>query len=106
MTTTDGIEGLDVETRNYGATPRSGHRSGSRRRAGEDGSALWAHRPGARTCSSSNSTTATCPDLTGRPPPRTPRVRPDRTPEFIQPFEPQHWGVLQAIIADPDVSAA
>ena len=27
---------------------------------------------------------------------------PDRTPEYIQPFSPQHWGVVEAFIRDPD----
>lgn len=27
---------------------------------------------------------------------------PDRPAEFIKPFTPEHWGVLEAVVADPD----
>jgi hypothetical protein len=27
---------------------------------------------------------------------------PNRTPDFVQPFTPQHWGVVEALVRDPD----
>ncbi|HVC70038.1 MAG TPA: hypothetical protein VNC61_07200 [Acidimicrobiales bacterium] len=27
---------------------------------------------------------------------------PDRPPEYAQPFSPQHWGVVEALLRDPD----
>jgi hypothetical protein len=27
---------------------------------------------------------------------------PERTPDFAVPFTPQHWGVVEALIRDPD----
>ena len=27
---------------------------------------------------------------------------PDRAPDFAQPFTPEHWGVVEALLRDPD----
>ena len=28
--------------------------------------------------------------------------RPHRTPDFVHDFTPQHWGVVEAVVRDPD----
>lgn len=30
------------------------------------------------------------------------RFAPDRTPQYARGFEPQHWGVVEALLRDPD----
>jgi hypothetical protein len=103
MTITDGIEGLYVETRNYGATAAFWASLGFEKVLdGQDGSAQWAHpsgRPYVFIIEQHDrdlqvSPVLRIPDATG--------FAPDRAAEYIQAFELQHWGVLQAIIADPD----
>jgi hypothetical protein len=56
--TTDGIKGLHVETRNYGATATFWASLGFKSSFETDhGSGQWVHPQAARTCSSRSSTT-------------------------------------------------
>ena len=101
--TTNGIEGLYVETRNYGATAAFWASLGFEKVLdGQDGSAQWAHPAGGPYVFIIEEHEAE-PRIT--PVLRVADAnafRPEREPVFLQPFTAQHWGVVQAIIADPD----
>lgn len=103
MSIAAGIEGLYVETRNYGATAAFWASLGFEKVLdGQDGSAQWAHRAGGPYVFIIEQHDR---DLQVTPVLRVPDAAsfdPARTPEYVQPFELQHWGVLQAILADPD----
>lgn len=100
---TEGFMGFYVETRNYGATAafwtslgfenafETGHGSGQ-----------WEHPLGGPYVFIN--------EQHDRPLDTYPILRvgdaatfsPSRAPEFVQPFTPQHWGVVEAIVRDPD----
>jgi hypothetical protein len=101
--TTNGFEGFYVETRNYGATAafwsslgfdkvfETGHGSGQ-----------WQHPAGGPYVFINE-------EHEGDPEMRpilsvadASAFNPARAPEFAQPFTPQHWGVMEAVIRDPD----
>ena len=101
--TTEGFEGFYVETRNYGATGafwtslgfenvfETGHGSGQ-----------WQHPAGGPYVFVNEQLDA---PLETRPILRvadSTAFAPDRAPDFVAPFTPQHWGVDEAIIRDPD----
>ena len=101
--TTEGFEGLYVETRNYGATGAfwaslgfenvfdTGHGSGQ-----------WEHPAGGPYVfinEQHDSPLETHPVLRVAD---STTFAPDRAPDFATPFTPQHWGVVEAIIRDPD----
>jgi hypothetical protein len=102
-TTTSGIEGLYVETRNYGATAAFWASLGFEKRVdGQDGSSQWVRPAGGPY--------VFIIEQLDREPRITPVLRiedagafnPDRPAVYVQPFQLQHWGVVQAVIADPD----
>ena len=100
---TNGFEGLYVATRNYGASAafwsslgfdkvfETGHGSGQ-----------WQHPAGGPYVFINE-------ELEGEPEMRpilsvadASAFEPTRTPDFAQPFVAQHWGVMEAVIRDPD----
>jgi len=100
---TEGFEGFYVETRNYGATAafwaslgfekisETGHGSGG-----------WKHPSGGPyifIVEQHDNELNTWPilhvtDAAG--------FSPSRPLEYLQPFTPQHWGVVEALVRDPD----
>ena len=100
---TEGIEGFVVETRNYGATAAFWASLGFENTfESEDGSGQWAHPGGGPY--------VLIVERHDVEPQLYPVVRvadaaesaPGRDLEFVQPFTAQHWGVLQALVRDPD----
>ena len=100
---TEGFEGFYIETRNYGATGafwaslgfenvfETGHGSGQ-----------WQHPAGGPYVFVNEQLDApleTHPILRVAD---STAFAPARTPEFATPFRAQHWGVVEAIIRDPD----
>lgn len=100
---TEGLEGFFVETRDYGATTafwaslgfqaafETGHGAGQ-----------WVHPSGGAyvfVIEQHDRELEAYPvlkvsDAAG--------FTPERPAEFVQPFTPQHWGVSEAVIRDPD----
>jgi hypothetical protein len=100
---TEGIQGLHVETRNYGATAAFWASLGfkSTFETGH-GSGQWVHPSGGPYVFIREQHDA---DLELRAVLRvsdSTAFQPNRPPEYVQPFTPQHWGVLEALIRDPD----
>jgi hypothetical protein len=100
---TEGIEGFVVETRNYGATAAFWASLGFENTfESEDGSGQWAHPGGGPY--------VLIVERHDVEPQLYPVLRvadaagfaPGRDLEFVQPFTAQHWGVLQALVRDPD----
>ena len=100
---TEGFEGFYIETRNYGATGafwaslgfenvfETGHGSGQ-----------WQHPTGGPYVFVNEQLDApleTHPILRVAD---STAFAPGRAPDFARPFTPQHWGVVEAIIRDPD----
>jgi hypothetical protein len=100
---TEGIEGFVVETRNYGATAAFWASLGFHNVVETDhGSGQWEHPAGGPyvfIVEQHDRELETHPVL--RVADATTFV-PARAPEFSQPFTPQHWGVMEAILRDPD----
>jgi hypothetical protein len=100
---TEGIEGLVVETRNYGATAAFWASLGFENTfESEDGSGQWVHPGGGpyvliverHDAEPEFHPVLRVADAAG--------FAPGRDLEFVQPFTAQHWGVLQALARDPD----
>ena len=100
---TEGFMGFYVETRNYGATAafwtslgfenvfETGHGSGQ-----------WQHPAGGPYVFINEQHDR---DLEMQPILRvsdSTTFAPSHPPDFVQPFTPQHWGVVEAIVRDPD----
>jgi hypothetical protein len=100
---TEGFEGFYVETRNYGATAAFWASLGFANVFETDhGSGQWAHPAGGPYVfinEQHEGGLETHPIL-GVADATT--FRPDRTPDFAQQFTPQHWGVVEALLRDPD----
>jgi len=100
---TDGIEGLYVDTRNYGATAAFWASMGFKSVFETDhGSGQWVHPSGGPYVFINEQHES---ELDAHPILRVPDAsdfRPDRPAEFVQEFTPEHWGALQALIRDPD----
>jgi hypothetical protein len=100
---TEGIEGLYIETRDYGATAAFWSALGfSKRFETDHGSGQWEH-PGGGPYVFINERRQG--DLEIHPILRTldPVVGGlDQAFEVIEPSSPQHWGVLEAKVRDPD----
>ena len=100
---TEGIEGFYVETRNYGATAAFWTSLGFTNIFETDhGSGQWVHPAGGPYVFIAEQLDR---DLETHPVLRVADAtafNPARAPEFVEPFSPQHWGVLQAIVRDPD----
>ena len=99
---TEGIVGFVVGTRNYGASAAFWKSLGFKNVFETDhGSGTWEHPSGGPYVF-----------IDERPgePTWTPVLQvadaatfnPDRTVDFVQPFTPEHWGVMAASIRDPD----
>ena len=100
---TEGFEAFYVETRNYGATAAFWASLGFKNAFETDhGSGQWVHPAGGPYVFISEQHDA---DLRVYPVMRVADAStfaPDRPAEFVQPFTPQHWGVVEALIRDPD----
>ncbi len=100
---TEGIEGLSIRTRNYGATAAFWASLGYKNTYETDhGSGRWEHPSGGPWLFIQEQHEA---ELTLVPILKVPDAeafRPDRPAEFVEPFHPEHWGVMSAVIADPD----
>ncbi len=100
---TEGIEGLYIETRDYQATAAFWAALGFARSFETDhGSGQWSHPAGGPYVFINER-----PDgrLETHPILRAPDpsvADPGGGLEVIQPFAPQHWGVLEAQVRDPD----
>jgi hypothetical protein len=100
---TEGFEGFYVEPRNYGATAAFWTSLGFKNTFETDhGSGQWEHPIGGPYVfinEQHDRELETYPIL---------RVAdstvfaPDRAADFAQPFTPQHWGVVEALVRDPD----
>ncbi len=100
---TEGFLGLYVETRNYGATAAFWSSLGFEQ-AFETGhgSGQWEHPGGGPYVfinEQHGSALSTYPILRVADADAFAPVRP---PDFAEPFTPQHWGMLQALVRDPD----
>ncbi len=100
---TEGIEGYYVMTRNYGATAAFWTSLGFRAVFETDhGSGQFEHPAGGPWVFVDEDQEH---ELETHPILRVPDAAtfaPDRTPDFVQPFTPEHWGVLNAVVRDPD----
>ena len=101
---TEGFAGLYVETRNYGATAAFWGSLGFRSSFETDhGSGQWEHPAGGPYVfiseRQSGDDLETYPILDVAD---STTFAPDRAPDFARPFEPQHWGVVEALVRDPD----
>lgn len=100
---TEGIQGIYVETRNYGATAAFWKSLGFTSTFETDhGSGQWVHPSGGPYVFIAEQHDG---DLTTHPilaVADAAAFAPDRAPEYVRPFEPQHWGVTEAIVRDPD----
>ncbi len=100
---TEGFQGFYIETRNYGATAafwasmgfdsvfESGHGSGQ-----------WRHPSGGPYVFIEEQHAA---DLQTHPILRVDDAaafQPDRPADFAKPFTAEHWGVVEALVRDPD----
>ena len=101
--TTEGFEGFYLETRNYGATAAFWSSLGFDMVLETDhGSGQWAHPGGGPFVFIAEQLDR---DLVTYPILRVADAAafdPPRAPEYTQPFTPQHWGALEAMVLDPD----
>jgi hypothetical protein len=100
---TEGFEGLYVETRNYGATAAFWSSLGfeSAFETGH-GSGQWVHPAGGPYVfinEQHEAELSTHPILAVAD---AAAFAPRRPVEFVRPFTAEHWGVLEALISDPD----
>lgn len=102
--TTKGIDGLMIETRNYGSTAAFWASLGFEKVIETDhGSGQWRHPAGGPYVFIVEHHDDR--DLEVHPivaVPDAAAFAPARQPDYAQPFTAQHWGVLQAIVRDPD----
>jgi hypothetical protein len=100
---TEGIQGLHVETRNYGATAAFWASLGFETTFETDhGSGQWVHPAGGPYVFIREQHDA---ELVIRPVLRVPDAAafaPAREPDFVHPFTARHWGVAEALVRDPD----
>jgi hypothetical protein len=100
---TEGLIGLYIETRNYGATAAFWASLGYESTFETDhGSGQWRHPSGGPYLF--------IQEQIGEPLETHPilwvgdstRFAPSRAPEFAKPFTAEHWGAAEAVILDPD----
>ena len=100
---TEGLQGFYVETRNYGATAAFWSSLGFNKLFETDhGSGQWEHPSGGPyvfIAEQHGSELEVHPIL--RVADAT-SFAPARPADYVRPFEPQHWGQLEALIRDPD----
>ncbi len=101
--TTEGFQGFYVETRDYAATAAFWASLGFVNLFETDhGSGQWAHPSGGPYVFINERLEGeleTHPILTVAD---SMAFAPTRTVDYARPFEPQHWGVVEAIVRDPD----
>jgi hypothetical protein len=101
--TTEGFEGFYIETRNYGATAAFWMSLGFASVFQTDhGSGQFEHPAGGPYVFINERQDA---ELEIHPILRvadSAAFAPERPADFAQPFTPQHWGVVEALICDPD----
>ncbi len=102
---TDGFLGFYIETRNYGATASFWKSLGFRNQFETDhGSGQWVHPNGGPYLFIAENGDLEHP-LTTHPilaVADSTTYNPTRPADYLRTFEPQHWGVVEAIIRDPD----
>ena len=103
--TTEGLAGLFIETRNYGATAAFWQSLGYTKVFETDhGSGQWQHPSGGPYLFIAENGDPAQPlethPILGVADSTT--FAPDRQPVYAQPFEPTHWGVVEARLLDPD----
>jgi hypothetical protein len=100
---TEGIEGLSISTRNYGATAAFWASLGYKNVFETDhGSGTWEHPNGGPYVFIQEKHDG---DLEWTPMLRVADAAafsPNRDVTFDEPFHPEHWGVMSAAILDPD----
>jgi hypothetical protein len=102
---TEGFLGFYTETRNYGATAAFWRSLGFASVFETDhGSGQWVHPSGGPYVfiaerGDPERALVTYPILDVAD---SKSFAPDRVPEYARPFEPQHWGVVEALLVDPD----
>ena len=100
---TEGVEGLYIETRTYGATAAFWQSLGFTSVFETDhGSGQWVHPAGGPYVFINEQHGA---DLETHPILRVADANafsPDRAVDYVLPFTPQHWGVVEAVVRDPD----
>jgi hypothetical protein len=100
---TEGMEGFYVETRNYGATAAFWKSLGYENQFETDhGSGQWVHPRGGPfvfIAERHEGDLDVYPVLTVAD---AHAFAPPRPVDYAQQFTPQHWGVLEAIVRDPD----
>ncbi len=102
---TQGFAGFYVETRNYGATAAFWRSLGFVNAFETDhGSGQWKHPSGGPYVfiaerADPEHVLLSYPILSVTD---STRFAPDRTPEYARSFAPQHWGVVEALVIDPD----
>ena len=101
--TTTGFVGYYVETRNYGATAAFWASLGFRSTFETDhGSGQWEHPDGGPYVfiSEQQGTPLETHPVLGVE--DSEAFAPDRSVDYAMPFTPQHWGLTQALVRDPD----
>jgi hypothetical protein len=100
---TEGIEGIYLETRNYGATAAFWGSLGFKNVFETDhGSGQWVHPAGGPYVFINEQQ---ADELETHPVLRvadSTTFAPERAPDFVRSFTPEHWGVVEAWIRDPD----
>ena len=100
---TNGMIGFYVETRNYGATAAFWASLGFENTFETDhGSGQWEHPAGGPYVFISErqgDSLATHPILWVND---SESFAPDRAVDYAKPFTPEHWGVVEALVLDPD----
>jgi hypothetical protein len=102
---TDGFLGFYIETRNYGATASFWKSLGFQNQFETDhGSGQWIHpKGGPYVFIAENGDEAqplmTHPILAVED---SAAFNPTRPVDYLREFEPQHWGVVEALLRDPD----
>ena len=100
---TDGFVGFYVETRNYGATASFWASLGYRNAFETDhGSGQWEHPAGGPyvfIAEQQDAPLETYPVLWVRD---SEAFTPDRPADYAERFTPRHWGVVEALVRDPD----
>ena len=102
---TEGFVGFYIETRNYGATASFWRSLGFQNQFETDhGSGQWVHPTGGPYIfiaerADPEHALVTQPVLRVAD---STTFNPTRPPDYTQNFETQHWGVVEAIIRDPD----
>jgi hypothetical protein len=100
---TEGFEGFYIETRNYGATAAFWASLGFENVFDTDhGSGQWVHPSGGPyvfIAEQQDQPLETHPILRVAD---ASSFAPSRPPDIVQPFTAQHWGVVEALVRDPD----